>query len=77
MFSSGTKPPGVPSTSGSFGRPGTSRPVTALGRLVRLGTASMLSESGGPFIRVDRLDLRERERGLSVIPDGPGAGRGS
>jgi tetratricopeptide repeat protein 8 len=40
-------------------RPGTSRPVTALGRLVRLGTASMLSESGGPFIRVDRLDLRK------------------
>ena len=40
-------------------RPGTSRPVTALGRLVRLGTASMLSESGGPFIRVDRLDLKK------------------
>ena len=40
-------------------RPGTSRPVTALGRLVRLGTASMLSESGGPFINVDRLDLRK------------------
>jgi len=38
-------------------RPGTgtgaARPVTALGRLVRLGTASMLSESGGPFIKVD------------------------
>ena len=41
-------------------RPGTSqRPVTALGRLVRLGTASMLSESGGPFIRVERLDLKK------------------
>lgn len=40
-------------------RPGTSRPLTALGRLVRLGTASMLSESGGPFIRVDRLDLKK------------------
>ena len=40
-------------------RPGTSRPTTALGRMVRLGTASMLSESGGPFINVDRLDLRK------------------
>ena len=40
-------------------RPGTSRPTTALGRLVRLGTASMLSEAGGPFINVDRLDLRK------------------
>jgi tetratricopeptide repeat protein 8 len=40
-------------------RPGTSRPLTALGRLVRLGTASMLSDSGGPFIRVDRLDLKK------------------
>lgn len=33
--------------------------MTALGRLVRLGTASMLSEAGGPFINVDRLDLRK------------------
>jgi len=42
------------------GRPGTaSRPMTALGRLVRLGTASMLSESNGPFIRVERLDLKK------------------
>ena len=40
-------------------RPGTSRPVTALGRLVRLGTASMVSEAGGPFIRVERLDLKK------------------
>lgn len=40
-------------------RPGTSRPTTALGRMVRLGTASMLSEAGGPFINVDRLDLRK------------------
>jgi len=40
-------------------RPGTSRPVTALGRLVRLGTASMLSEAGGPFIRAERLDLKK------------------
>ena len=39
-------------------RPGTSRPLTALGRLVRLGTASMLGEAGGPFIAVDRLNLK-------------------
>jgi tetratricopeptide repeat protein 8 len=41
------------------GRPGTSRPVTALGRHVRLGTASMKSAQGGPFIDVNRLDLRK------------------
>jgi tetratricopeptide repeat protein 8 len=40
-------------------RPGTSRPLTALGRQVRLGTASMLSVAGGPFINVERLDLRK------------------
>lgn len=40
-------------------RPGTSRPMTALGRQVRLGTASMLSVAGGPFINVERLDLRK------------------
>ena len=46
------------SGGGSGGnRPGTSRPVTALGRQVRLGTASMMSDRGGPFINVERLDL--------------------
>lgn len=40
-------------------RPGTSRPVTSSGRFVRLGTASMLSEPGGPFVNVDHLDLRK------------------
>ena len=40
-------------------RPGTSRPVTSLGRQVRLGTASMRSEVGGPFVNVDRLDLNK------------------
>jgi len=35
------------------------RPVTSGGRLVRLGTASMLTEPGGPFINVDKLDLRK------------------
>uniref|UniRef100_A0A7S3UNH3 UDP-N-acetylglucosamine--peptide N-acetylglucosaminyltransferase SPINDLY n=1 Tax=Heterosigma akashiwo TaxID=2829 RepID=A0A7S3UNH3_HETAK len=38
-------------------RPGTSRPVTSLGRELRLGTASMATDIGGPFINVDRLDL--------------------
>lgn len=36
-----------------------SRPVTSGGRLVRLGTASMLTEPGGLFINVDKLDLRK------------------
>lgn len=40
-------------------RPGTSRPVTSSGRFVRLGTASMLCEAGGPFINIDKLDLRK------------------
>jgi len=53
--------PGSSSVEGAFasGRPGTSRPVTASGRFVRLGTASMLSEPGGVFINIDRLDLRK------------------
>jgi tetratricopeptide repeat protein 8 len=41
------------------GRPGTTRAMTALGRQVRLGTASLLSQAGGPFINVDRLDLKK------------------
>jgi tetratricopeptide repeat protein 8 len=45
--------------SGGGGRPGTSRPVTALGRQVRLGTASMLSDRGGPFINADKLQLKK------------------
>jgi tetratricopeptide repeat protein 8 len=40
-------------------KPGASRPVTSSGRFVRLGTASMISEVGGPFINVERLDLRK------------------
>jgi tetratricopeptide repeat protein 8 len=40
-------------------RPGTTRPMTALGRQVRLGTASMMAQTGGgPFINVERLDLK-------------------
>ncbi|CAM9659200.1 unnamed protein product, partial [Phaeothamnion confervicola] len=38
--------------------PGTSRPMTALGREVRLGTASMALTPGGPFINTDRIDFR-------------------
>eukprot|EP00398_MALV-I-01_sp_L67-1_P000936 gene936-802_t len=39
-------------------RPGTSqRPLTSLGRLVRLGTASMQADGEGVFIRVEHLDL--------------------
>jgi tetratricopeptide repeat protein 8 len=41
------------------GRPGTTRPVTSSGRFVRLGTASMLAEPGGPFINLEKLDLRK------------------
>jgi len=41
------------------GRPGTSRVMTAMGRAVRVGTASLLSAPGGPFIVADRLDLRK------------------
>lgn len=40
-------------------RPGTSRPVTSSGRFVRLGTASMRSEAGGPFINAEKLDLKK------------------
>lgn len=40
-------------------RPGTSRPMTTMGRQVRLGTASMRSEPGGVFINADALDMRK------------------
>lgn len=40
-------------------RPGTSRPVTTSGRFVRLGTASMRSEPGGPFIDAARMDFKK------------------
>ncbi|KAL0476904.1 tetratricopeptide repeat protein [Acrasis kona] len=43
----------------SGSRPGTSRPVTQSGRFVRLGTASMRTEEGGPFIVADSLDLKK------------------
>lgn len=46
-------------------RPNTSRPVTSSGRFVRLGTASMISEPGGPFINVDKLNLRKVKRHIT------------
>ncbi|KAL3152186.1 hypothetical protein ABBQ32_001275 [Trebouxia sp. C0010 RCD-2024] len=59
-----TRPGSKPGTSSieatlRGGRPGTSRPVTSSGRFVRLGTASLLSANGGPFINLDKLDLRK------------------
>jgi len=50
------------------GRPGTgaARPMTSLGRRVRLGTASMLSDHGGPFINADRLNVRKYARRPSL-----------
>lgn len=39
------------------GKPGTARPTTTSGRFVRLGTASLASQPGGPFIDVTRLDV--------------------
>jgi len=45
------------------GRQGTAmRASTALGRVMRLGTASLMSAPGGPFIAPDRLDLRKYAR---------------
>lgn len=38
-------------------RPGTSRPTTNAGRFMRLGTASLASQAGGPFINVDKLNM--------------------
>eukprot|EP00758_Cryptobia_borreli_P001745 Tbor_TRINITY_DN2498_c0_g1::TRINITY_DN2498_c0_g1_i1::g.2664::m.2664/K16781/TTC8, BBS8; tetratricopeptide repeat protein 8 len=40
-------------------RPGTTRPVTTSGRFVRLGTASIASEIGGPFINLSRMDFKK------------------
>jgi tetratricopeptide repeat protein 8 len=38
-------------------KPGTARPTTTSGRFVRLGTASLASQPGGPFINVEHLDM--------------------
>jgi tetratricopeptide repeat protein 8 len=52
---------GMSSVDAAFrgSRPGTSRVMTAMGRVVRLGTASLASAPGGPFIQADRLDMRK------------------
>lgn len=53
--------PGTSSVDAAFrgNRPGTSRVMTALGRAIRLGTASLLAVPGGPFIIPERLDFRK------------------
>ena len=38
-------------------RPGTNRPITSGGRILRLGTASMLQQ-GDQFIMADKLDAK-------------------
>jgi tetratricopeptide repeat protein 8 len=38
-------------------RPGTTRPVTSGGRMLRLGTASMM-QAGGQFIMADKLNAK-------------------
>jgi tetratricopeptide repeat protein 8 len=38
-------------------KPSTARPTTTSGRFVRLGTASLASQFGGPFINVEHLDM--------------------
>eukprot|EP00668_Euglena_longa_P014170 GGOE01018146.1.p1 GENE.GGOE01018146.1~~GGOE01018146.1.p1 ORF type:complete len:526 (+),score=174.79 GGOE01018146.1:54-1580(+) len=64
----------TPSVEAAFqgARPGTSRPVTASGRFVRLGTASMRSEPGGPFIDANKLDFKkysQRQHLAKVLED--------
>ena len=56
----GTATSGAGAVDAAFrgARPGTSRAMTALGRAVRIGTASLMSTPGGPFIVLDRLDLK-------------------
>lgn len=40
-------------------KPGTARPTTMSGRFVRLGTASLASQPGGPFIDVQKLNMEK------------------
>ncbi|GMI11993.1 hypothetical protein TrLO_g5768 [Triparma laevis f. longispina] len=58
--SSSTRPISGMTVDAAFrgSKPGTSRPMTTLGREVRLGTASMNSGSG-KFIEIDKLNLRK------------------
>ena len=35
------------------------RPVTTSGRFVRLGTASLQSEPGGPFVNLERINMQK------------------
>lgn len=38
-------------------KPGTARPTTTSGRFIRLGTASLASQPGGPFIDIHKLNM--------------------
>lgn len=40
-------------------RPSTTRPITASGRFIRLGTASLSSQEGGPFVDAEKLDMKK------------------
>lgn len=40
-------------------KPGTARPTTTSGRFIRLGTASLASQPGGPFIDIERLNMEK------------------
>lgn len=40
-------------------KPGTARPTTTSGRFVRLGTASLASQPGGPFIDIGKLNVEK------------------
>lgn len=40
-------------------KPGTSRPMTTSGRFVRMGTASLAAQPGGPFINAQRLNMQK------------------
>ena len=55
----GSRAGGRVETAFQGARPGTTRPVTTSGRFVRLGTASMASQQGGPFIDLSRMDFRK------------------
>lgn len=40
-------------------KPGTARPTTTSGRFIRLGTASLASQPGGPFIDIEKLNMEK------------------
>lgn len=50
-------------------RSGTARPMTNLGREVRLGTASLSSNANGPLVDVEKLNIKKyaRKTGLAMV----------